>query len=70
MVEAKQQIVSERVNPRQLLPFKINGKMTLPCSDGENPIVIDKSSIGCSQRVLEQAGRGYIELCKKALKRE
>jgi DnaJ family protein C protein 2 len=70
MVEAKQQIVSERVTPVQLKPFLIKGKMTLPCSDGEKPVVYNTSSICATQRIVEQAGRGYIELCKRALKRE
>jgi hypothetical protein len=62
MVEAKQQIVSERVVPVQLKPFLIKGKMTLPSGE-EKPVVSATSSICATQRTIEQEGRGYIQLC-------
>ena len=57
-------------NPRLLLPFLINGKMALPSSSGEQPTVSEVSSIACDTVEIEQAGRGYIEMCQKVLKRE
>jgi len=51
------------------VPFAINGMMTLPSSQGEEPTVMDKSSIKCSTKNIEQAGRGYIAFCKRAEKR-
>ena len=44
--------------------------MVLPGGNGEGTVIYDKSSIGCTQRTIEQAGHSYQEMCKRAYRQE
>jgi len=73
MVESTQ-ILPKKKAPKNRKPapmFKINGMMCLPVATGEGSVICDTSSIGCGdQKKIEQCGRAYHEMTKRAFSRE